>query len=161
MAHKVSIEKFESTAPNAWIEYIERLNSLFTIHEVEDPDIRRAVLIGKCGPVAYSVMRDLCSPALPAATNYETILERMENYYCPKPLKTLQRFRFHKREQQENETFATYVRTLRRLDETCEYGTMLNEMICDQIVYGVIDRRRRIQRPHRYTSLVCCQQRTG
>ncbi|KAG0426424.1 hypothetical protein HPB47_026464 [Ixodes persulcatus] len=53
--------------------------------------------------------------------------------------KTLQRLHFHKREHQESEAFATYVSALRRSGETCGYGAMLNEMICDRVVCGEED----------------------
>lgn len=68
MAHNVSIERLECTGPNPWIEYTENLNSLFIVHGVDDADTGPAMLICKCGLAAYYVMLDLCSPALPFAT---------------------------------------------------------------------------------------------
>ena len=55
----------------------------------------------------------------------------------PKPSIILERFKFFKRDRQENETIATYISELRKLTRDCEFGTTLEDMLRDRLVCGV------------------------
>ena len=53
----------------------------------------------------------------------------------------MQRYKFNIRSQHSSESVADFVAALRRLAEHCNYGTNLEEMLCDRIVCGVSDVR--------------------
>ena len=49
--------------------------------------------------------------------------------------------KFNVRNQRDGESVQSYVSDLRILADTCEYGTMKDEFICDEIVCGIISDR--------------------
>ena len=55
---------------------------------------------------------------------------------CCKPV-IAERFRFHKRNQGEEETVAQYVAVLKRLSEYCEFGAYLEDALRDRFVCGL------------------------
>lgn len=59
------------------------------------------------------------------------------NQYSPKPLIIAERFRFHKRNQEEGETVSQFVAVLKQLSEHCEFGLSLNDTIRDRLVCGL------------------------
>ena len=64
-------------------------------------------------------------------------MKEVQEYYDPKPSVIVQRFPFNTRERAASESIATYVASLRRLAEYCDFGETLNVMIRDRLVYGV------------------------
>ena len=58
-------------------------------------------------------------------------------HLAPKPLGIAERFRFHKRNQGEEETVAQYVAVLKRLSEYCEFGAYLEDALRDRFVCGL------------------------
>ena len=52
----------------------------------------------------------------------------------PKSLVIAERCKFHKRMQYEEENVAKYIVTLKHLVTHCDFGTFLNNAICDQLV---------------------------
>jgi len=53
----------------------------------------------------------------------------------------MERHKFNTRIQKESESFQSFLADLRILANTCEYGTLKDELIRDKIVYGVSSRR--------------------
>ena len=51
----------------------------------------------------------------------------------------MQRFKFNTKTRKDTESVATYVAELKRLDEYCEFGDKLDEMVRDHLVCGVND----------------------
>ena len=49
----------------------------------------------------------------------------------------MQRFKFHGRFRQTGESIAAYVAELRALAEFCNFGTTLEDMLRDQLVWGI------------------------
>ena len=49
----------------------------------------------------------------------------------------MERFKFHSRNRKEDEGVATYVASLRKLSEHCNYGETLPEMLRDRLVCGI------------------------
>ncbi|XP_028416384.1 uncharacterized protein K02A2.6-like [Dendronephthya gigantea] len=61
----------------------------------------------------------------------------LKEHLSPKPLLIAERFRFHKRDQRENENIHIYVAEIRKLSEHCEFGTALNDSLRDRLVCGL------------------------
>ena len=61
-------------------------------------------------------------------------------HYSPKPTEVMQCFRFNSRKRQEGETATNYAAELRRLDEFCNYGDMLDKMLRDRLVWDIQDK---------------------
>lgn len=54
----------------------------------------------------------------------------------PKPLIIAERFRFHKRNQQDGESISQFVAVLKWLSEHCEFDQSLSDTIRDRLVCG-------------------------
>jgi hypothetical protein len=61
----------------------------------------------------------------------------MKTHLNPKPLIIAERFRFHKRDQQENESVAQFVAAVKKLTKHCEFGLFRDDAIRDRIVCGL------------------------
>ncbi|KAK0132478.1 hypothetical protein N1851_032656 [Merluccius polli] len=91
---------------------------------------KRALLIhclGSEGQRIYST--------LPLETDdYDGSVKALENYFEPKLNVVAERYRFRQRAQAVGESTDHYVAALRELVKKCQFGTMENEMLRDQIV---------------------------
>ena len=61
----------------------------------------------------------------------------LKGHLSPKPLLIAERFRFHKRDQRDDENINTYVAEIKKLSEHCEFGTALNDSLRDRFVCGL------------------------
>ena len=68
------------------------------------------------------------------------VLELWANHCIEKTNIIYERYKFNNRSQKQTETIDTYITTLRALAETCEFGTLKDELIRDRIVCGVRDK---------------------
>ena len=73
----------------------------------------------------------------PADKTYTELVEVMKAHLKPKPVIIAERFHFHQRQQKDGEDVATYMATLRRLADRCEFGTHLNDALRDRFVCGL------------------------
>eukprot|EP00731_Ephydatia_muelleri_P006252 Em0003g500a len=55
----------------------------------------------------------------------------------PKPQTIVERFHFHRRNQEQSESVLDYIAELRRLSATCDFGGYLNEVLRDRFVCGL------------------------
>ena len=65
----------------------------------------------------------------------------MQNHLNPRPLIIAERFKFHRRNQGENESVAQYVAELRKLSEKCELGDYLEQALRDRLVCRLVNER--------------------
>ena len=79
------------------------------------------------------------APAKPADENYARIISVMSAFYNPKPLVTVQRYKFYSRFRRPDESISTFVAELRHLAKDCEFGTALENNLRDRLVCGVTD----------------------
>ena len=79
----------------------------------------KAVLLSSIGSKAYSLLRDICAPALPSEKSYAELVKCFKDYLNPKPSVICERFRFNKCEQAKSESIAQFIANLNRLAEHC------------------------------------------
>jgi len=77
------------------------------------------------------------APDKPKDKTLAELNQLMQTHLSPKPLEIAERFRFHKRDQHDNESVAEYVAELRRLADTCNFGAYLNNALRDRLVCGL------------------------
>lgn len=115
MAGKIGrLEPFDS-AIESWDSYHERLEQYFICNEVK-AEKKVPVLLTLIGGNTYSLLRGLTRPKKPAEVSYGDLVATLRKHLCPKPLVIAERFRFHKREQEDGENILRYV-ALRKLSE--------------------------------------------
>ncbi|XP_061164466.1 uncharacterized protein K02A2.6-like [Saccostrea echinata] len=123
-------------AIETWTTYEERLDNFFTANAVDD-NKKVPALLSLVGPKTYALLRDLTAPELPKARTYKQLTKALKDHYSPKPLVIVERFRFHKRDQQEGESVREYIAALRKLSEFCEFKDVLNDTLRDRFVCGL------------------------
>ena len=96
----------------------------------------RAVLINACGPATYRIIKDVLTPEAPSTVDFDTIVEKLTQYFQPVPNQIAQHCKFFSRTGRPHESIAEYVAQLKKLVEHCQFGDKLNEMLRDCLVCG-------------------------
>ena len=123
-------------ATTAWVLYTEHLDQFFVANAIVDKK-KVAVLLTVIGAKAYSLLRNLLAPTKPADTEYADLVKVMKDHLKPKPIVIAERFKFHRRDQQDEENVAQYFAELRRLTEQCDFKEYLEEALRDRFVCGL------------------------
>ena len=129
------IEPFDESVEN-WTSYVERLEEYFKVNKV-DNNMKVSALLSLVGGKTYSLLRNLTLPDKPADKNFDDIVKLLKEHLSPKPSIIAERFRFHRRQQQEGESVNEYVAVLKKLAEHCEFGENLNDTLRDRLVCGL------------------------
>lgn len=132
-----SIGSFDPTVDQL-TSYKEHLEQFLAANEVRQ-EKRVAVLLSVIGGKAYELWRLLTTPAKPTDKAFDELCEIMKQHFAPKPIIIAERFRFHKRSQQQGESLSDYCAVLQRLSEHCQFGTTLNDALRDRLVCGLSD----------------------
>ena len=96
---------------------------------------RRALLLCAIGDEAYRVYENL--PTLVKTEHeddYDVTMRQLRTHYEPKTNVIVERFQFRQRGQQPHESTADYAAVLHGLAKKCNFSTMEDELIRDQIV---------------------------
>ena len=130
------IEEFKSDKED-WPNYIERLNHFFKANAITTNEQKQSVFLSVIGPNAYKLLRSLVAPEKPGDKSFKDLVKELNEHYNPTPSEIVQRFKFHGRYRKQGESVATYVAELRALAEFCNFGASLEDMLRDQLVWGI------------------------
>ena len=131
---------FDSTQEE-WEDYTERLDSYFLANNIRDSAKKRAILMNAVGLKTYRLIKTLCLPEKPQDHSFEEIVKRVKAHFHPKPSPIIKRYEFNERKQKSVESIAEFLAAIRKIADDCEYGTVLDDMLRDRLVFGVADRR--------------------
>lgn len=126
--YDVETEEFDS--------YMERFDQFVNANSIA-LEKRVAVFLSVIGARTYELLRSIVSPALPKTKTLDQIVIVLKRHFNPKPLVISERFKFHKRDQKENETVTEYIVALRRLSTSCAFGEFLDDALRDRLVCGM------------------------
>ena len=129
------IDVFDETQ-ESWETYVERVQHFFAANDVDD-EHKVPTLLSLIESKTYSLLKDLLLPEKPADKNFEEIVSTLQKHLNPKPLEIAERFRFYKRNQQEEESVLSYVAELKKLTTHCNFGGSLEETLRDKLVCGL------------------------
>jgi hypothetical protein len=76
----------------------------------------------------------------PATQSYEETLKGLDEIFTPRKNIIYERYRFNTRKQGEDESIDIFITDLFKLAETCDYGTLREELIRDRIIVGMRDK---------------------
>ncbi|RXN11119.1 voltage-dependent L-type calcium channel subunit alpha-1D-like protein [Labeo rohita] len=124
----------ESVEP--WTTYIERFEHFVEANSI-DADKKVPVLLSVIGRKTYGLLRSLIAPDKPREKSFKQIKDTLQQHFSPKPLIIAERFRFHRRSQEESESVTQYVAVLTGLSEHCEFGGHLDDALRDRFVCGL------------------------
>ena len=135
------IEPFDD-ALETWASYTERLEQYFALNKIEG-EMQVPALLTLLGRKTYGLLRNLCAPEKPASKTYKELVEILDKQLSPKPSIIAERFRFHHRQQREEENVNTFLAELRKLSLHCHFDN-LNDTLRDRFVCGL--RKENIQK---------------
>ena len=72
---------------------------------------------------------------------YDVVIKRFEDHFIVKKNKRYERSNFNQCAQDENESAESFIIAVHKLAETCEYGDLREELICDRIIAGIRDQK--------------------
>lgn len=123
-------------ATEQWSAYTERFEYFALANKIDD-DVKVPTFLSVMGGKTFNLLRSLVQPDKPGTKSYDDIVKILGDHYSPKPLIIAERFRFHKRNQEDGKSVAQFVADLKRLSEHCEFGMVLNDTIRDRLVCGL------------------------
>ncbi|KAL1447021.1 hypothetical protein MTO96_044414 [Rhipicephalus appendiculatus] len=152
------VEEYDSKEP--WSSYTERLDAFFNANGIEE-DENKWIFLSTVGTSTYATLRRLLAPDKPKEKNFRELISTLNSHFSPAPSEIAESFRFHSRVQLENESVAEFVAELRQIAEHCNFGTALNRMLRDRLVWSrakaVVDR----EKPHSEQSRRDCKNGRG
>ena len=114
-------------AKEDWSQYTERLEQFFDANDIATPK-KKPIFLSTIGPAVYHTLGNLVAPKKPSEESYDRLIEVMTGYFNPKPLVTMQRYKFYSRFRQPGESVSSFVAELRSLAKDCAFdGTALEE----------------------------------
>ena len=93
-------------------------------------EVQRATLLHCLGPVVQRIFNTLPGEH----KSFEEAKTFLEGYFAPKRNVVAERYKFRSRGQRADEPIDTYLTSLRELAKSCDFGTLKEEMIRNQIV---------------------------
>ena len=109
----------------------------------KDSATRVATLLTVIGNDAIDVFNTLTWDEEGDDKKIDKVLLKFGEHCKPKKNVSYERYKFFSRAQESGESIDQYVTILRKLCETCEFGTSKNSLIKDRIVLGVSNTKTR------------------
>ena len=67
---------------------------------------------------------------------YDKVVDKFDGYFSPKKNLIYERYKISTRTQREDETYEQFITELRKLNSTCEFGTLADDMLLLFTVIG-------------------------
>ncbi|XP_069134210.1 uncharacterized protein [Argopecten irradians] len=119
-------------AVETWESYTERVELYFTANGVSN-DLKVVSFLSVIGRKTYSLLKSIAAPGKPVELTYAQILQFLNG----QPSVIAERFRFHKRDQRQDEGIMSHVAEIRKLSLHCNFGDNLNDTQRDRLVCGI------------------------
>ncbi|KAG8139611.1 hypothetical protein E2320_002374 [Naja naja] len=125
-----------------WYSYINRFKCFLDAADLADISNHRkkAYFLSFCGAAVFDTATTLLTPQSVKEVSWEALQEILRNHYAPKPSRIMRRLAFRRWAQVEGETISMYMVALRTAALQCSFKE-LDDMLLDQLVYGVRDLR--------------------
>ena len=120
-----------------WSLYAQCFQHFLLANGITEEPQKLHLLLVLVGSSTFRLLTNLVVPRQPGELTYKEALTELESHFKPKPVKIAERFRFYKQNQHAGETVSKYIAELQRLATMCEFGTFLNEALCDRLVCGL------------------------
>lgn len=121
--------------PVPWNNWLDSFNTYIEAMDFSTiSDKRRTALLRHClGTEGQRIFR-----ALGSAPTFTAAVSLLRNHFAGKERVLLRRYRLRKRHQRPGESIQSYVANLRDLASSCNYGTLQDEIIRDQLIEGTL-----------------------
>ena len=135
--HLSAPEKFDFDHPQTWPVWIQRFERFRTASKLSAEDEQNQIdsLIYAMGEQAEEIYNTFTLSAADAKV-YEKVKTAFENHFVVKRNVIFERSKFNRRVQGPSESVDSFITALHSLADTCNYGTLKNELIRDRLVVG-------------------------
>ena len=116
-----------ATLSQRWAKWVKSFEYFLVASNVTDKKRQRALLLHLAGPEVQEVFETLTE----TGDDYDTALAKLDAYFKPQKNIPFERHTFRQATQNPSETMDAYVTRLKRLVQTCDCGTLADEMIRD------------------------------
>ncbi|XP_018403211.1 PREDICTED: uncharacterized protein LOC108780116 [Cyphomyrmex costatus] len=145
MASTVNIQasgELDFSKPEQWSNWIKRFERYLTVSKLAAGSDKEKIdlLCYSMGERSEEILTQIM-PAITTSTTFELVKNKFDSYFRPKKNVIFERFKFNSRKQEAEESVDSFVTALYSLAETCEFGTIKNELIRDRIIIGIRDTR--------------------
>jgi hypothetical protein len=135
----------DDQAKSMWEEWCERMDQFLIANGLDKTQERdkprcKAIFLSRVGSKCYSLIRTLCHPNKPDTKTLEQLQQLVKDHLSPAPIVIAERYVFYNRRQTADESVAEFLKALRKLAETCNFGDFRNDALRDIFVIGLRDR---------------------
>ena len=133
-------QPFEFKKLDEWEKWKRRFQQFLTASGLEGEGQERKVSTLLCclGEEAEGILSST-GISDDSRKKYKDVIAKFDEHFRVRRNTIYERARFNKRDQRESESAEEYVAALYELVETCEYGTLKDEMLRDRLVVGIRD----------------------
>lgn len=131
-----SIEHFNSKLHD-FSGYLSRLQHMFKVNVVEE-DLKVSMFITLAGSEIFSTLSSLLASESPDSKSYQEITYLLKEYYSLKKLEIAETFVFNKCNQEPDQSIAEYAVELKKLANSCNFGTFLSRALRNRFVCGLL-----------------------
>ena len=134
-------DRFDFKKPDEWPRWKRRFEQFKSASGLDKEEEGRQVstLLYCLGEEAHDVLTST-SISEEDRKKYGKVMEKLDAHFDVRKNVIFERARFNQRNQLDGETAEEYITVLYSLVETCEFGTLKDEMIRDRLVVGIRDR---------------------
>lgn len=133
-----TVEPYQDT--DEWTSWAERLELYFDANEIEDAKKRVEILLTNVGTKRYTLIKNLSAPAAPREKTITEIVDLVKNHVQPVPSIIVERYKFKKCVQDDNESINQFCAKMKAATRYCEFAAELNNHLRDQFVWGVANK---------------------
>ena len=129
----------------------------------QDSSLRVATLLSCIGSDVLDIFDGLSFDTEADRQDINKVLEKLEAYCIGETNETYERYVFNKRDQQQDESFDSYLSALRSLIKTCNFGTLQDDLLRDRVVLGIRENstRKKVLAESKLTLEKCPSHSTG
>lgn len=134
-------ENFDFTKPELWAKWIRRFERYRSVSglSTKDDAVQVDALLYCMGDAAEDILNTLLPIASDERKKYSEVKAKFDSYFVVKKNIIYERARFNRRVQQEGEPVDAFITDLHAMSESCEYGSLREDLVRDRIVVGLRD----------------------
>ena len=146
-------ESFDFSKPQLWTDWRKRWVRYHTATELSNKSqaVQVSSLIYAMGQKAEAIYKTFeqvedGAPLQDQAQvqdpeTHDAILKKFDRYFIPMVNVIHERAKFHRRVQQSDENVESYIRALFEIADLCDFKTLKDEQVRDQLVVGISDKQ--------------------
>ncbi|XP_075733124.1 uncharacterized protein LOC142775550 [Rhipicephalus microplus] len=122
-----------------WLVFKQKLQLFITATEPEKPRpsaVKAAILLSTAGDEALEVYNNFSFTAGESKEDYDMLVRKFEEYCVDQGNEVYERHMFRLGKQEEAEPLERFLRDSKKQAKLCNFGTLEESMIRDQVVFG-------------------------